>query len=496
MNILYGMNQAIDYMERNLAGEIDLEQAASYTGYSSTYFQRIFACIAQLTVMEYGRKRRLTLAGAELKNRDIQILDLAIKYGYTSADAFTKAFKGFHGVTPSMAREDHVKLNSFSPIRFHISVEGSSEMKYRMEQRKAMRVIGIQRHFVAPGNDEHDVDVFWNEVMSNGMYERLLALCDQEPYGVHGFMQVVDETHVDYMIGVVSKKDTIEGTTEAMVPASLWAIFEQTGAIQDTMVDMTWKEIEEKANQGSLVLLPLGVIEEHGPHLPLGSDIYASLYICHRVREKAEHLGKSCVIAPPYYWGINHCTGAFPGSFSVRPETMKMMLHDLLLNLKQFGFRRVIAINQHGDPVHNQTILEAMKEAREELGMDVKFFIELFDLPTYQLTGQEEYCLVDEADYSEVPFLDEDGKLDIHAGAYETAFMANNYSDTVKYELIQDLPDHSLSYETLNIWMQGGEGVKDVVPFGYAGNPAGYEVHLEMEKKLFDILCNHLAEVI
>ncbi|MDD5936519.1 MAG: AraC family transcriptional regulator [Clostridiales bacterium] len=242
MNILYGMNQAIEYLEENMQGDIDFQKAAEFTGYSSAYFQRIFTCIAQITVVEYVRKRRMTLAAAELKDSNIQILDLAIKYGYHSADAFTKAFRSFHGVTPSEARNSTTRVNSFSPLRFHISVEGTTEMKYRMEQRKAMRVIGIQRHFVAPEDDEHAVDTFWNEVFRNGMYEKLLALCDGQPHGVHGFMQVVDETHVDYMIGVFSRHEVIDGTSEFIVPASMWAIFEQKGSIHDTM-PILWKQI-------------------------------------------------------------------------------------------------------------------------------------------------------------------------------------------------------------------------------------------------------------
>lgn len=88
MNFLQGMNQAVSYLEDHMQGEIDYQKAAEFTGYSSMYFQRIFACIAQITVAEYVRKRRMTLVAADLKNSNIRILDLALQYGYDSADAF------------------------------------------------------------------------------------------------------------------------------------------------------------------------------------------------------------------------------------------------------------------------------------------------------------------------------------------------------------------------------------------------------------------------
>ncbi|MDD5936520.1 MAG: creatininase family protein [Clostridiales bacterium] len=196
---------------------------------------------------------------------------------------------------------------------------------------------------------------------------------------------------------------------------------------KDTMVDMTWKQIKEKGKKGVPVLLPLGVIEEHGPHLPLGTDIYMSYVVCSKIRNEAIQAGKDCIIAPPYYWGINKCTGAFPGCFSTRPETMKMMLHDIFANLQQFGFHKIICINQHGDPLHTQTILEAIKEATEHLKMQIQYLIEPYDLGTYGLTGQEEFCLVDRAQYPEDIIWDNSGKLDIHAGAYETAAMSIYY---------------------------------------------------------------------
>jgi len=87
-----------------------------------------------------------------------------------------------------------------------------------------------------------------------------------------------------------------------------------------TMVDMKWPEIEKAATEGAIVLLPTGVIEEHGPHMGLGVDALCSVLSCRLVKKNLEEEGIRALIAPPYYWGINTATGAFPGSFTPLAE--------------------------------------------------------------------------------------------------------------------------------------------------------------------------------
>lgn len=242
MNFLYGMNQAMQYIEENLTEEIDFGKAASFTGYSAGYFQRVFHCIADMTLTEYVKKRKMTLAALDLQNSNLRVIDLAMKYGYESADSFTRAFQSIHGVNPSVVRTQGYMVKSFAPIRFHISIEGAMEMKYRIEKRKAMRIVGQIRHYKAPKNSPQDVNTFWNEVFSNGMYEKIVALSNQEPKGVHGFLQVIDEYTVDYIIATVTDQKVPRGLEEFTVPESEWAIFEAIGPVQHSLEEL-WKRI-------------------------------------------------------------------------------------------------------------------------------------------------------------------------------------------------------------------------------------------------------------
>ena len=109
------MQSAIDFIEDRLAEELTIEDIARSANSSSANFQRIFSIVTGMTVGDYIRSRRLTLAGNELKESDAKILDIALKYRYETAESFTKAFTRFHGVTPSAAKHKKAVLKNFTP---------------------------------------------------------------------------------------------------------------------------------------------------------------------------------------------------------------------------------------------------------------------------------------------------------------------------------------------------------------------------------------------
>ena len=113
LTLLDGMNIALDYIEDNLDGKIDYAAAARAACCSQYHFQRIFAAVTDIPLSEYIRRRRLTQAALELQNTDSKVIDVAVKYGYQSADAFTRAFSNMHGCTPSRAREQGIRLKAF-----------------------------------------------------------------------------------------------------------------------------------------------------------------------------------------------------------------------------------------------------------------------------------------------------------------------------------------------------------------------------------------------
>lgn len=101
MDWIKRLNLAIKFIEENLNGELDYEDVAGIAGCPSYYFQQMFLYMTDMTLREYIRRRRLSLAAVELQKGNRKVTDIAMKYGYESPTAFTRAFKNFHGTTPS-----------------------------------------------------------------------------------------------------------------------------------------------------------------------------------------------------------------------------------------------------------------------------------------------------------------------------------------------------------------------------------------------------------
>ncbi len=126
------MQSAISFIEDRLTEELTIEDIARSANSSSANFQRIFSIVTGMTVGDYIRSRRLTLAGNELMESDAKVLDIALKYGYETAESFTKAFTRFHGVTPSVAKQRKSVLKNFAPLSINIDVRGGFTMQRRL----------------------------------------------------------------------------------------------------------------------------------------------------------------------------------------------------------------------------------------------------------------------------------------------------------------------------------------------------------------------------
>ncbi|MDH5696402.1 MAG: creatininase family protein [Dehalococcoidia bacterium] len=259
----------------------------------------------------------------------------------------------------------------------------------------------------------------------------------------------------------------------------------------ETMVDMTWPEVEKAAEEGAIVLLPTGVIEEHGPHMGLGVDAYISYLVCRLIRRELEATGIKTLIAPPYYWGINQCTGAFPGSFTVRKETIKAVLHDILASLKRWGFTYVFNINWHGDQEHNLAILEAINEAGIDTGIRAYCILEDSLVTRLGLTGKEDYVIIQKSPFPPEP---PPKYLQIHAESTETSIMLHYFPDQVDAELARTLKSTDLTFDDLMVWRQGWSDARKVTPLGYFGDPASFD--LQAGKRLIEGYVQNVASLI
>ena len=230
-----GFQESIDFMEANLTENLDIEVIAGKAALSPFYYQRIFGALCGMTVGEYIRARRMTLAAQELNRKDIKVIDVAVKYGYDSPDSFAKTFQKFHGITPSQAREPGAPLRSFAPMHIKITMEGGSMMDYRIVEKAQFTIVGVKRRFNSDTSYQ-EVPKFWDEWMAQG---------DKRPImGTFGLCLDMEGKEFDYWIADLyfPWEDVPEGCETRVIPASLWAQFPCTlKTLQETNTKI-WSE--------------------------------------------------------------------------------------------------------------------------------------------------------------------------------------------------------------------------------------------------------------
>ncbi len=153
MDWIQGIQRAIDHIEDHITEKIDYEDLARVAYSSGYHFQRVFGIVCGMTLGEYIRKRRLTLAGGEL-SAGRKVTDVAFKYGYDTPESFSRAFMRFHGVKPSQVKKG-CSLKSFSRLTLKTDLTGGNEMKYEIKEMPEKILVGYKRRFTGvPYGDE------------------------------------------------------------------------------------------------------------------------------------------------------------------------------------------------------------------------------------------------------------------------------------------------------------------------------------------------------
>ncbi len=247
MQWLDSMNNAVAYLEDNMAAKVDMDEVARVALSSRYHFQRMFLALCGLPVGEYVRSRRLTLAAQELSQGGVRVLDVALRYGYETPEAFAKAFSRFHGVPPSAAREPGVRLRSVSRLSFVLTVKGVTPMEYQLINKEAFRVVGkALRVPMSDGGHSVSIPKFWDEVMNDGTFNTLMAIADTtDSLGLCANF-APDMSSFDYIIGVFSKDGAIPaGCVELNVKPYKWAVFETRGTMPKAIQDLNVRVFQE-----------------------------------------------------------------------------------------------------------------------------------------------------------------------------------------------------------------------------------------------------------
>jgi AraC family transcriptional regulator len=243
MDWIRGLQRAIDYIEGNLTEDIDYSVIAEKAYSSSFHFQRTFNLLTGLTVGEYIRKRRLSLAGEEFSETDAKVIDIALKYGYDTPESFTKAFTRFHGITPTAARHAGARLKSFNRLSISITLKGGAIMDYQIVRRESFTILA--KVIKVPNDDMGTIiPKFWTEckennsikvLCDNGLKNELLGICEPEKKGEKTFR---------YGVGIECRSDLFVPQEFEVwtIPARTWAVFQCKGPLPASIQDM-WKRI-------------------------------------------------------------------------------------------------------------------------------------------------------------------------------------------------------------------------------------------------------------
>jgi len=248
MDTLGNFNNALVYIEEHLTDDIDYNEISKIALCSEYHFKRMFSFLSGISLSEYVRRRRLTLAVLDLKSSDMRIIDVAVKYGYSSADSFTRAFHSIHGILPSEARNGNIQLKAYPRMTFQLSIKGGLEMNYRIVEKESFRLVGFKKRVPIIFNGVNSEIAKMYELLTPEVIIKLKALSNLEPTGIISAStnfteeRMEEKGELDHYIGVATSIDKIENFDVLEIEAGTWGVFESIGPFPETLQNV-WGRI-------------------------------------------------------------------------------------------------------------------------------------------------------------------------------------------------------------------------------------------------------------
>lgn len=255
MDWISRLQKIIEYIELHLTDEQNMLRLSLLAKqvYSSEYeFQKVFSIVTGITVSEYIRNRKLALAGEDILLSDTSILEIGLKYGYETAESFTKAFTRFHGATPNAVRKSGAGLKLFNKLSIQLQVEGGSTLDYRVINHTSIRVMAKTRVFPISTSEETEriIPEYLEKCGSEGMYDILYEAVDYTTFfadsviGIHEEVGCIpNRSEFRFSIGVEYSKDVVPVGYEIVeIPAGKWLIFRCKG-IRPNAIQRLWHQI-------------------------------------------------------------------------------------------------------------------------------------------------------------------------------------------------------------------------------------------------------------
>ena len=216
MDVLNNLNSAMSYIEKHLADEVNISKAAIISAQSEQAFSNLFRSLTNLTISDYIRKRRLSLAVSDLRKGE-KVIDVAVKYGWNSADSFSRAFVSQHNITPTLARDYHSEVNIYPPLFFQITIKGAEKMKMKIVDVETFDVFGVTERFDGTSDKRFEKErIMWDENFDN-VPKRICEGYDGIWYGIWN--------SGNYTIARTKKDVQHPGLDKITVPGGKYAVF-------------------------------------------------------------------------------------------------------------------------------------------------------------------------------------------------------------------------------------------------------------------------------
>lgn len=228
-------NAAIERIEEELESSIDVRELARMTLTSEHHFRRMFSALSGMPLSEYIRRRRLTVAAAAVLAGQEAIQEIAVRYGYGSADAFSRAFRAVHGVGPKDARNAGAALRAQPRLRFTLNIEGAEQMNYRLESKEQLTLVGRRRRMqLIHHGPNPEMNEFQTEIGDQTL-EAIHELSTTAPSGVFAVCTDFEEGREDggtfeYWLAAATERDVDRETLKKhqletlTVPAVTWLV--------------------------------------------------------------------------------------------------------------------------------------------------------------------------------------------------------------------------------------------------------------------------------
>ncbi|MGE7667770.1 AraC family transcriptional regulator [Ureibacillus composti] len=286
--MLQEFNNLMDYIETHLTEEISGKDISKIVGLSDYHFKRMFSYMAGMSLNEYIKNRRLSVANVELIN-GAKVTDIAYKYGYQSIEGFSRAFREWCGFLPSEVTKNKIQ-KSFPKFTFFIDIRGGKSVEFKIERKDKFNIVGVSKRvpiqFEGVNHEILELAKSITEQQRNQMHQ-LADLYPQQVLNVsfdfdEGFLE--EKGYLTHMIGfATTKENPYDDLEQISIEESLWAIFPNQGPFPTTLQETTAKIYSEwlPSSNYELIDLPgISFTNHNGP----SENVYSEIWI--PVKEK------------------------------------------------------------------------------------------------------------------------------------------------------------------------------------------------------------------